>query len=176
MAPDGSHTGNKRLGQFVTFVLLLIFWVAFSGKFDAFHFGLGLASCLLIALLSHDLLFHDLSGKNKLRTVGRFFLYIPWLIYQVILASLHVAWLVLNPKGLHPQIVTVKTKLRSDISMVTFANSITLTPGTITMDIQNGTYYVHAISQETADGLLTGDMENRVAKVFFEEDEKNDSR
>ena len=88
----------------------------------------------------------------------------------MILANLHVAKLVLAPSGIDPQLVKVKSKLKSDISMVTFANSITLTPGTITMDIDDGEFYVHALSQKVADDLLSGDMENRVAHVFFEND------
>ncbi len=170
MAQGSSNSGNKNLGRFVTFVLLLVFWIVFSGKFDAFHLPLGILSCLIVALVSHDLLFQNVGTDNKLRIAGRFLLYLPWLIYQVILANLHVARLVISPRGMRPQIVSVKTKLKSDIALVTFANSITLTPGTITMDIIDGEFFVHAISQKVADDLLSGDMENRVARVFFEDD------
>jgi multicomponent Na+:H+ antiporter subunit E len=170
MAEGTTHTGNKNLSRLITFVLLLVFWIVFSGKFDAFHFGLGILSCAVVALVSHGLLFSNIGADRKLAMTGRFLLYLPWLIYQVILANLHVAKLVLSPGGIHPRVVEIKTKLKSDLSMVTFANSITLTPGTITMDIADGTFYVHAISQKVADDLLSGDMENRVAKIFFEDD------
>ena len=168
MAENSSNTSSKALGRFVVFVLLAIFWVVFSGKFDAFHLILGAISCGLVAWFSHDLLIRNTNGTHVPQKIIRFCLYLPWLIYQVILANLHVAKLVLAPSGLDPRVVKVKSKLKSDISMVTFANSITLTPGTITMDIDNGEFSVHALSQKVADDLLSGDMENRVAYVFYE--------
>ena len=100
----------------------------------------------------------------------RFALYLPWLIYQVVVANVHVAKLVLNPEKIHPQVIRFKTKLKSDFSMVTLANSITLTPGTITMDIIDGEFIVHALSERVAVDLLSGDMENRVAHIFLEDD------
>ena len=66
--------------------------------------------------------------------------------------------------------MTFKTKLESDISNVTLANSITLTPGTITIDIKDGVFYVHALSQKVADDLNAGEMEDRVAHIFMEAD------
>ena len=171
-----SNTREKKrldsLSRMIVFFILLLFWVIFSGKFDAFHLSLGVVCCALVSYLSHDLFFHDLSGKNNLRKTGRFILYIPWLIYQIVLANLHVAYLVLNPKAIRPEIIKFKTRLKSDFSMVTLANSITLTPGTITMDIINGEFYVHALSQKVADDLMTGEMEQRVAHIYFEEEGK----
>ena len=72
------------------------------------------------------------------------------------------------------KVVQFKTKLRSDISKVTLANSITLTPGTITMDIIDGEFYVHAISETAAADLLTGEMERRVAYIYMEDEESQE--
>ncbi|MBW2265550.1 MAG: Na+/H+ antiporter subunit E, partial [Deltaproteobacteria bacterium] len=68
------------------------------------------------------------------------------------------------------RVIKFKTKLETDISMLTLANSITLTPGTITMDIKDGVFYVHAVSQKVADDLNAGEMEDRVAHIFMEAD------
>ena len=101
----------------------------------------------------------------------RFLCYIPWLIQQIVLSNLHVASVVLRRKmPINPQIITFKTKLETDISSITLANSITLTPGTITMDIRDGVYYVHALDQKVADNLNAGEMEDRVAHIFMEAD------
>jgi len=103
--------------------------------------------------------------------VKRFFTYIPWLLYQIVLSNLHVVRLALGPRNLlDPKIIEFKTKLESDISMVTLANSITLTPGTITVDVRDGVYYVHAVSKKTAEDLMTGEMEDRIAHIFMEAD------
>jgi multicomponent Na+:H+ antiporter subunit E len=102
--------------------------------------------------------------------VKRFFAYIPWLIYQIIMANFHVARLVLSPKmPINPKIIKFKVKLDSDISLVTFANSITLTPGTITVDIKEGEFCVHALDETVAyDLLFGGKMEDRIAHIYME--------
>jgi multicomponent Na+:H+ antiporter subunit E len=70
---------------------------------------------------------------------------------------------------INPQLIKFKVNLKSDISKVTFGNSITLTPGTITADIQGDEFHVHALSQPVADDLLSGEMEQRVAHIFSED-------
>ena len=155
----------------VTFFLLFINWIVWSGMLDAFHLSLGVISCALVTFTTHDLLFKEekVSGK-LLREAMRFILYVPWLIYQIIMANLHVAYLTLSPKmPIDPQLVRFKSGLKKEISLVTLGNSITLTPGTITADIVDGEFYVHALSKKTADELLTGDMEQRVARIFEED-------
>ena len=77
-------------------------------------------------------------------------------------------YLVIYPHKIRPQIIRFKTSLTSDLSKVTLGNSITLTPGTITMEIDDGEFYVHALSDKVARDLLTGEMERRVAHVFLE--------
>ncbi len=154
-----------------TFFIMAVTWYLCSGRTDPLHVGLGVFSCGLVALISHDLLFMNILAPHRLTIAKRFALYIPWLIYQIVLANVHVAKLALSPKmPLDPEIIRFKSKLESDVSLVTFANSITLTPGTITVDIREGEYYVHAIDKAVAEDLLSGEMEDRVAHVFVEAD------
>jgi multicomponent Na+:H+ antiporter subunit E len=158
-----------------TFLILSGFWVLLSGKFDAFHLTLGALCCLLVSLVSHDLLFKDKKEKGRLATALRFAVYIPWLLYEVFVANLYIAYLALHPamsRLINPKIIRFRTDLKKDISKVTLANSITLTPGTITIRIKDDEFYVHAISDRAA-GDLPGDfrsrMENRIARVFKED-------
>ena len=150
-----------------TFLIMFGFWILLSGKFDLFHLTLGILSSALVSFLSADLFMHD-QGKNRLSTGFRFLLYIPWLLYQIVLSTLHVTFLALHPKmkdRIDPTIVTFKTKLKTNIAKVALANSITLTPGTITIRIENQVFYVHAISRKAAAGL-PGEMEDRLANIF----------
>ena len=150
-----------------TFLIMLGFWILLSGKFDLFHLTLGVISSALVSFLSADLLMYE-QGRNRIATGVRFLLYLPWLLYQIVLANLHVTFLALHPKmkdRIDPTIVTFKTKLTTDIAKVALANSITLTPGTITVRIEDQVFYVHAISRKAAAGL-PGEMEERLAKVF----------
>jgi multicomponent Na+:H+ antiporter subunit E len=156
----------------VTFIIFFTFWVIWSGLFDAWHLSLGVISCILVTYVSHDLLF----GKEKLSTKDipiaiRFIKYIPWLFYQVVLSNIHVAKLALHPRMkdiIDPHIIRFKTKLKGDLSLVTFANSITLTPGTITVLIREEFFFVHAIDTFVAESL-PGEMEDRVNHIFKED-------
>ena len=148
------------------FLVLLAFWLILSGHYDLFHVGFGVLSAALVTGLSSDLL--SLGGRETGLSVWRFIAYLPWLLYQVVLANFHVVYLILWPSQLRPQIIRFRTQLRSELARTTLGNSITLTPGTVTMDIQGDEFVVHAVSDKVAQDLLTGAMEKRVARVFRE--------
>ena len=166
---------QKRKTKFQNFLgtslILFAFWALLSGKFDAFHLSLGIICSVVVAHLFHDLLFVNVRVGDIRIMAWRFIVYLPWLIRQIIQSNIHVASLVLRRKmPIDPRIITFKTKLETDISSVTLANSITLTPGTITMDIREGVFYVHALSKKVAEDLNAGEMEDRVAHIFMEAD------
>ena len=167
MTPEGRSDHVRRFG---VFVLLFTFWIVFSGHFDALHLGLGLACSAIVATLSYDLILPDPLSASALTKAGRFLAYVPWLLLEVLLANLHVVYLVLRPGKIRPQIVRGKTSLKSDLAKVTLGNSITLTPGTITMDIDDDEFVGHAVSDKAAASLIEGAMERRVARVFLESD------
>lgn len=147
-------------------------WVLLSGKFDSFHLSLGLISCAGVAYFSGDLLFPSRRIRGFPGLWIRFVRYIPWLIYQIFLANLHLIYLSFHPRMMDlidPKIIKFRSKLQSDISLVTFANSITLTPGTITVYVSiDGDFSVHAIDEKSREGL-PGEMEARIARAFGEE-------
>jgi len=162
------------LNFLAVFTLLFAFWVFLSGFFDLFHLSLGVICCAIVSYGSHDLIFTQINLRNlkeRHRAGKNFILYLPWLIYQIYLANVHVVYLIWHPRmPIDPKIIRFKTKWRGDLVLVTMANSITLTPGTITLDIQEGEYYVHALSKKVADDLLGGEMQDRVGRIFGEED------
>jgi len=155
----------------VIFFLLLANWIVFSGKFDAFHLGLGLISSAFVTWISQDFLFHDRKKNwdDRMREAGAFLQYIPWLTIEIVKANLHVLKLAMTRQGyeeIAPRIVTIKTKLKTDFAKFVFANSITLTPGTITMLIRGDVFHIHTMSQFLEDDLLEGAIERKVAEVF----------
>lgn len=154
-----------------TFIILFVFWMVMAGKFDLLHVILGLISSLIVTVITGDLLFNE-SRKERGKETVLFIMYVPWLIYQIVLANWQVARLALSPRMselIDPQLIKIKVDLKSDISKVTLANSITLTPGTITADIKDNEFLIHALWQPSAEGLLSQDMEKRVQHVFSEE-------
>ena len=160
------------MGFFGTFVILYIFWIVLSGRFDYFHLSLGIISCAVVTHASHDLLFKGTRARDVYTQLVRFVKYLPWHIYQIILSGIYVTYLALHPRMsmlIDPHIIRFKTRLKKDLSLMTFGNSITLTPGTITVLIKKGYFYVHAIDKKVAEDLLTGEMEDKVADVFMED-------
>jgi len=156
----------------MAFFILFCLWVILSGKFDLFHLSLGVISCLMVTLFSKDLLFPEPRTAGSFAIWIRFIRYIPWLLYQIFMANLHVLYLVFHPKMMDlidPQIFRLQSSLKGDLALVTFANSITLTPGTITVYVSiDGTFTVHALDKQSREGL-PGEMERRIAKAFGEE-------
>jgi len=163
--------GERKMKYIISFFILFLNWVILSGMLDTFHLALGVVACILVIYLSHDILFTcDEFFYKNLREVIRLIKYIPWLLYQIVLSNIHVAYLVLSPKmPIDPQLIRFKSKLKKDVSLVTFAHSITLTPGTITADIREGEFCVHCISRKVAEDILTGEMEKKVAHIFMED-------
>ena len=183
MQPTDSETSGRknpakpashrfRSTFFLSFGILFALWVVFSGRFDLFHITLGVISCTIVSLFCHDFLFTTPSPGGSifilwLRLIG----YIPWLLYQIFMANLHVLYLVLHPRMMDlidPHIIEFDSRLKSDYARTTFANSITLTPGTITVAVTVlGIFSVHCIDIESGKPL-PGEMEDRIARVFRE--------
>jgi len=159
---------NRNLYRGIVFFLLLGVWMVLSGLFDAFHLTLGVISCAIVTWLSSDLLFQNRNTglRARLRQSIRLCVYLVWLLKEIILANLHLLKLSFGPKTLlQPQIVRYRTSLQSDFEKFLLANSITLTPGTVTMRIHGDTFYIHAISDIASSGL-DGTMERKIAHVF----------
>ncbi|MHC4526140.1 MAG: Na+/H+ antiporter subunit E [Planctomycetota bacterium] len=155
----------------ITFVIMIGFWLIFSGKFDLFHLSLGVVSCLIVTFFSSDLLFPAGLKTDFLACWVRFALYVPWLLYQILLANLHVLRLSFHPRMMaliDPHIMEFNSHLESDIARTTFANSITLTPGTITVNVSAmGRFTVHCIDVSSGDPL-PGEMERQIERIFKE--------
>ncbi len=155
----------------LTFVLMMLLWMIFSGKTELLLIGFGVVSSLIVAGFSHRFLFPNPHLRSYIKTAWRFSFYIPWLLAQIFMANIHLLRLVFHPRILEiidPHLVVFSTRLRSDITVATMANSITLTPGTITVTAdQYGEFRVHAIDRKSSESL-PGEMERKVAKAFGE--------
>ena len=98
--------------------------------------------------------------------------YLVWMLYQIWLSNIHILRLALGPIGLpevEPKLVRIKTNLKTDFGKWMLANSITLTPGTITIDIKDDELLIHSISSLTTEGVEEDDMERKIAAIFERE-------
>ena len=181
-SPHGNHSPPSDPGTaarafpinattVVSFVILFALWVVLSGRLDAAHLAMGLISSAFVAVTSGRLMFTSDRLHGTFGLWVRFAGYVPWLIYQIFLANLHVMYLVFHPKMMdliNPKIIRFDSRLSSDYARTLFANSITLTPGTITVDVTAlGRFSVHCIDDPSGQPL-PGDMEEKIAKVFKE--------
>ena len=154
----------------ISFLVLFVFWVIISGVFKPFYLILGALSALIVTWWSGDLLVAEknLPIGNRLLILFRFFNYSVWLLYQIFLANLHVVWVALHPnlnEILEPSMIEFESELKSDLERFILANSITLTPGTVTVRIEDGVFLVHSLTRQTAEGV-PGEMEERIKYIF----------
>jgi len=158
------------LVAFVTWGLLT--WIpelVTTRVLDGQHVVAGLAAALIVALLTGNLAVSRPGILKHPHRYWHFFAeYVPVFVWEVIKANLDVAYRVLHPRlPVNPGIVKIKTSLKSDIALTFLANSITLTPGTMSVDIDadNGVLYVHWIDVRSQD---VEENSRRIAKRFEE--------
>ena len=148
------------------FVMLFAAWLVLSGHFDPLHLAFGVVCSALVAQLSSGLLFTEAPSRRLLAATWGAVRFAPWLLVEIALATLHVVHLVCRPERLRPQVVRFRTRLQGDVARVLLGNAITLTPGTITLGIEGDEFTVHAVSDVSAAGLRSGEMERRIARAL----------
>ncbi len=150
----------------VTAIAMFSFWILLSGEFTFILITSGIVASLIVAYLSHDIFIGKPDIKVETRRVFKFIKYLPWLLWEILLANVEIAYLVLNPKPLvDPQLVRFKPDLKTDLGIVTLANSITLTPGTITVEANKEEFVIHGIRQKTVEGIIDGEMQRKVKEI-----------
>ena len=149
----------------ITASLLLILWILLSGHLDTLLLGLGAASCLSVAWLVHRLALPD-PGFNTLKLSLNLPRFLPWFFLEVIRSNLDVSRRILHPKlPISPNKSTVSTAKLNDVAKTVYANCITLTPGTYTLNIDTETIEVHSLTKETAEHLQRGEMKERISTL-----------
>ena len=154
---------RSRIGFVRTASLLFLLWLLLSGKFETFYVALGLLFSLVIAWHESRLTHAPAFAPPLLRYLW----YLPWLLSRIILANLHVARIILHPAlPVDPKLCTHRTSLQDEAAVVLLGNSITLTPGTITVEASPRELLVHALDGASADDLTSGRLEQRIGRVF----------
>lgn len=149
----------------------MVFWLVLSGHYDITHISFGVFSVILVMFINYPLrrrLFslEEYSEIMKL-SIPRLIFYIPWLLWQIVIASLQVACVVLHPRcPIDPALLRFKTTLGNTSSKVILGNSITLTPGTITLEIAQDEFLVHALMDVSSTGIIDGTLPGQVARLY----------
>lgn len=149
---------------FSTFVILFIFWIVLSGIYTPFLLSIGLVCCFLIVLLAKKMDIIDQEG-HPIDFIFHALRYWPWLLGQIIQSALSVAKIIIDPRlPISPTMIKVEASQKTEVGIVTFANSITLTPGTIAVEIDRNKISVHAITRENAFDLEQGVMNEKCTR------------
>lgn len=145
-------------------LILFGLWFALSGHTEPLLLGIGAASSLAIVLIAWRLGILDHEAV-PLQLGLRFLGYWAWLARQIVQANLEVARLVLSPRAVDPRLVRVKATQRSDMGRVIHANSITLTPGTVSVEIEGNEILVHALTPNFAEPTGLDALDRRVSAL-----------
>lgn len=150
--------------------LLMVFWLVLTGSFKVSDVAMGATLSLALGWWSATHLWTRedapvLTWRQSVRFVG----YVGYLVREIVLAAIGVAEKVLDPHmPIDPVVISHRTGFTRDVSRVALANSITLTPGTLTIDLEDDTYVIHCLNEEFSEGIVNGDFERRIKRVFEE--------
>jgi multicomponent Na+:H+ antiporter subunit E len=146
-------------------LVVFALWLLLSGHYVPLLLTFGVLSSALIVWIAArlDVIDHEsIPLQIKLTYVW----YLAWLGREITKSNIDVAKLILNPAlPISPVMVRVPATQRTDVGKVIYANSITLTPGTVSIEVEPNEILVHAITREAADGLASGDMDRRIDEI-----------
>lgn len=138
-------------------------WLALSGHYEPLLLFLGVVSVAFSLYIAWRMQVVDHEGVPAGLSLSAL-RQLPWLIVEIGKANIAVARRILNPTlPITPTLFETSASQKSDIGQATYANWITLTPGTVSVDLDPGTIRVHALSADDAAGVQTGEMDRRVS-------------
>jgi len=170
---------GKYRNPIVQAVLLMAVWLILSGHYDFLHILYGVISVALVIglnlrLRGIPLVENQPAGMARIR-IDRLVVYLPWLLWQIIQSGVYVAYVVLHPRmPIDPEILRFRSRQPGVMAKVILGNSITLTPGTLTLDIRGDDFTVHALTKDTARGLYEGSMPAWVASLYQKDSRPDD--
>ncbi len=145
-------------------VVLFVFWLALSGHYTPLLLGIGIAATILavaVTVLMNGV--DEEAHPNQL--ISRTLSYYPWLLWEIAKSAWSVAKLIVSPGlPISPTMTVVDASQKTSVGLATYANSITLTPGTITTGVRGNQLTVHALVREGAADLEEGEMDARVSR------------
>ena len=142
------------------FIILLILWLLMSGHYTFLITTLGVLSCIFCVYLAKRAKLIDDEGL-PLIFFPRLTNYLLWLFREIVNSNISTAKAIITGK-IDPEIFTVKVSQISEVGKVTYANSITLTPGTVTTQINKNTFEIHALNSDFGDDVRSGQMDKKV--------------
>lgn len=170
-------TLSKKANIIMHFCLMMAFWLILSGHYDLFHISLGIISVVTVLWFNTKIrnynFFEDQVQKESNVKVYRLFYFVPFLIWEIISSSVRIAYLIIHPKmPIKTGIIKFKTNLPNMPARVLLGNSITLTPGTVVLQIEKDEFIVHSLTSDTDEAHIDHSLAVEVAKLFGTDEER----
>jgi len=151
---------KKTVSSFIVFYLL---WVILAG-IEPWELLLGGGISLILAVLVGPLVPYVLTGRSLVQVVKYIVLFVPLFVWKLVVANVQMAKLVLTPSlPIKPGFIVVKTGLQGDLAKLSLANAITLTPGTLSVDVKEDEVLIHWV---TVKGETASEHRNEISKAF----------
>jgi multicomponent Na+:H+ antiporter subunit E len=148
----------------ILFVLFYAFWILMSGFFTPFLLGAGAAAAAAVVWFARRMDVADREG-HQVHLGWSALGYWPWLAKEILKSALDVSKVILDPRlPASPTVVRFKPRQKTVVGLVTHANSITLTPGTLSVDVGEDQFVVHGLTRESAQAAVDSDMDQRVER------------
>lgn len=145
--------------------VLYALWLLLSGYFEPLLLALGLGSVFVVVFTAMRMDVVDHEG-HPIHMSWRALLYWPWLAMEIVKSNIDVARVIISPRlPIQPTVFKIKASQVTELGHVILANSITLTPGTVTLALHDGDLDIHALTEAAKEGLLNGQMDRRVHAV-----------
>lgn len=166
-------TALVRRGTVEQFLALFgtayVFYLLLSGSLAGYELFTGAISAAVVAVaLWRVSLTGPLSLMRAATQFGRLLVYSPYLVWEIAKANLQIAYVVLHPElPIDPELVEFDAAVWAPLPVTTLANSITLTPGTLTVNVERRHFTVHALTGASRESLLAGGLERGVRFVFY---------
>jgi multicomponent Na+:H+ antiporter subunit E len=144
---------------------LFAFWLLLSGVYTPFLLLAGLGAAITVAALAQRMDLADREG-HPIHVSLAALAYWPWLAKEIVASGWRVSRIILDPRlPISPTLVRFRPSQKSTVGLATHANSITLTPGTITVEADHDEFLVHALTRDAAAGVVGSEMDRRVCRL-----------
>jgi multicomponent Na+:H+ antiporter subunit E len=145
-------------------VVLFLFWLLLSGYFTSGLLTFGILSALAAVMIAGRMSAVDEEG-HPIQLIFGAITYWPWLIWEIVKSAWSVTKIIVDPAlPISPTVVTIRASQKTSSGVNTYANSITLTPGTITVGVSGNDLTIHSLTQDGAEDLKGGGMDARVTR------------
>ncbi|MDA9689617.1 Na+/H+ antiporter subunit E [Betaproteobacteria bacterium] len=144
--------------------LFIIFWLIFSGIYEPLTLSLGVVSVLIVTTIN-SLLKLSVESKGSFSYRKFFAFYLPWLLKEIVVSGIKTSGAILGFRKFKTRAKKIKASQRTPLGTMIYGNSITLTPGTLTVEVGQGDLFVHALCDRSLNELEFGEMDKRVSDL-----------